>query len=151
MVQVVSSLLRWKPANVMTASSSGLVKYLYLCGLHTSMAEYYYFIHVCTSLLMTSMVESFEVVLSIYAQQLSLNETQTFTVPLLTLVAELVRKHLVITMSRIAAVSSLLSYIIYTYTEECWKPCWRWEKLCHRYCLVLEIQLYMLYKTILIQ
>ena len=35
-------------------------------------------------------VESFEVVISTYAQQLSLNEIQNFTTPSLTLVTELV-------------------------------------------------------------
>ena len=37
-----------------------------------------------------SIIESFEVVVSIYAQQLSLNENQAFVMPSLTLVAELV-------------------------------------------------------------
>ena len=40
-----------------------------------------------------SVVQSFEVVISLYAQQLSLNETQNFTSPSLTLVAELVSIH----------------------------------------------------------
>ena len=37
-----------------------------------------------------SVVESFEAVISHYAQQLTLNESQNFTAPSLTLVAELV-------------------------------------------------------------
>jgi hypothetical protein len=38
-----------------------------------------------------SVIESFESVVSTYAQQLSLNETQTFATPSLTVVAVLVR------------------------------------------------------------
>ena len=37
-----------------------------------------------------SVVESFEAIISLYAQQLTLNESQNFTAPSLTLVAELV-------------------------------------------------------------
>ena len=43
-----------------------------------------------------SVVESFEVVVSIYAQQLPLNENQTFTMPSLTLYAELVSSYVIV-------------------------------------------------------
>lgn len=42
----------------------------------------------------TSVVESFERIVSLYAQQLSLNETQHFVTPSLTLVTELVSVNL---------------------------------------------------------
>ena len=40
--------------------------------------------------LLCRVVQSFEVVVYLYAQQLTLNDTQNFTLPLLTVVAELV-------------------------------------------------------------
>ena len=86
MVQVVSSLLQWEPANVVVDSSSRFVKCLHVAVLYIT--TYMYLIYVTVNDF--SVVESFEVVVSIYAQQLSQNESQTFTVPSLTLFAELV-------------------------------------------------------------
>ena len=46
----------------------------------------------------TSAVESFERIVSLYAQQLSLNETQHFVTPSLTLITELVSTNLMNTI-----------------------------------------------------
>ena len=51
-------------------------------------ASYFSYDRLC--LFFCSVIQSFETVVSIYAQQLPLNENQTFVMPSLTLVAELV-------------------------------------------------------------
>lgn len=81
MVEVVSSLLQWSPANITLAGSSRLeIEILYGLYLLTMMM-----------LCLSSVLQSFEEVISRYAQQLSLNQNQTITVPSLVIVAELVR------------------------------------------------------------
>lgn len=77
-VSTLSSLIQWDTNNVAAADSSR-----YLHG------------KLLTSLIViisiNSVVESFEMVASLYAQQISPNETQSFSSSSLTLIAELVR------------------------------------------------------------
>lgn len=83
MTQVVSSLLQWNPQNIVVQSSS---RYMYEC---------------CTGYIVNTLarhnnsysrriIQSFEVVVYLFAQQLSVNETQNFALPSLIVVAELV-------------------------------------------------------------
>ena len=67
---------------------SNLNWYLY------SYMNQYQFLYTLILISPYSIVQSFEVVVYLYAQQLPLDEQQNFTLPLLTLVAELVNKSL---------------------------------------------------------
>lgn len=73
--------------------------------------------------LLYSAIQSFEVVVYLFAQQLSLNETQNFTVNSLTVVSELVRS----IMQNFNIVDTILHS-----EEKCSKPINYWKELCHR-------------------
>ena len=73
-VQVVSSLSQWQPESVMAKTSSRLI---------LSDCVYSFMIF-----FLLSVIESFEKVIALYAQQLPLNGSVNFILPSLTLLAE---------------------------------------------------------------
>ena len=85
-VQVVSSLIQWQPGNILVDSSSRYYRIMLGCMVVSCIMGP----SLCNCAHYFSVVESFEAVISLYAQQLTLNESQNFTAPSLTLVAELV-------------------------------------------------------------
>ena len=76
MANVVSSLLQWNPENVVVESSSRLAFIDILKSIS------------CMYIIIYRVIQSFEVILSTSAQQAPLNEIQSFTVPLLTILTE---------------------------------------------------------------
>lgn len=76
-VQVVSSLSQWQPESVMAKTSSRLI----LSDCVYSKLDYDFFF-------LLSVIESFEKVIALYAQQLPLNGSVNFILPSLTLLAE---------------------------------------------------------------
>ena len=78
-VQVVSSLSQWQPESVMAKTSSRLI----LSDCVYSKLDYDFFFF-----FLLSVIESFEKVIALYAQQLPLNGSINFILPSLTLLAE---------------------------------------------------------------
>ena len=75
-IQVVSSLSQWEPESVMAKTSSRLISSDCVC------------LKLTILFFLLSVVESFEKVIALYAQQLPLNGSVNFTLPSLTLLAE---------------------------------------------------------------
>lgn len=81
----MSSLLQWDPQNIVVDSTSRYIHgpfFFYL-----SVTSY---VRMVVNFELCRVVQSFEVVVYLFAQQLTLNDTQKFALPLLTVVAELV-------------------------------------------------------------
>ena len=90
---MVNSLLQWESVNIMVSSSSRSVQLMYISNIiASSLTEISGDVtHVISNYnYPCSLVESFEIVAYTYAQQLSLNETQSFIALSFTFVAELV-------------------------------------------------------------
>ena len=86
MVETVNSMIQWEPENIVVASSSVYVRYIYVLMLwHNS------YLATCSLMYICSVIESFEGVTAVFAQQLPLNEKQNFTTLSVTLVTELVK------------------------------------------------------------
>ena len=98
----------------------------------------------------TSAVESFERIVSLYAQQLSLNETQCFVTPSLTLITELVSTNLTshhwtkiyVMLTKIRAFLHNVIYLAEDRAE------FKINEICRKFCSILHIFLYTCMKFI---